>query len=314
MPGNVFSTTVAIIPIFREMAKLIFGCGYLGRRVAGLWRAKGATVFAVTRSAARAADLAASGIEPLVADLTMASQLKIPQDVRTVLFAVGFDRSGTASIDDVYVGGLARALESLPETVERFLYISSTGVYGKVTSGEVDETSPCEPTREGGRATLAAEELLRASKFADRAIILRLAGLYGPGRIPRAKDLVAGRPIDAPADGWLNLIHVDDAARIVLLAEDRCQPPRTYVVSDGHPVQRRAYYDELARQLGAPPPRFVEPPVDSPAASRAASNKRVNPQRLFAELSPRLQYPSCREGLAAIVESEAADDDAPLLS
>src|SRR5262249_47934069 len=161
----------------------------------------------------------------------------------------------------------------------------STGVYGKVTGREVDEDSPCQPTREGGKACQEAENVLQHSSLADRAIILRLAGLYGPGRIPRAADLLAGPPIDAPASGWVELIHVDDAARIVLLAEQRALPPRIYVVSDGQPVERRQYYTELARLLGARAPSFVEPPASSPAAVRAASDKRVNPRRLFAELS-----------------------------
>jgi len=218
-----------------------------------------------------------------------------------VLFAVGFDQGGADTIQDVYARGLENAVRWLPESVGKFIYISSTGVYGKVTEREVDEDSPCEPTREGGKACLAAENELRSSRFAARAIILRLAGLYGPGRIPRAKEVAARQPIEAPTSGWLNLIHVDDAAKIVLLAEERTPPPRIYVVSDGHPVERRQYYTELAHLLGAPPPRFVSPPANSPAALRAASDKRVNPRRLFAELSPALSYPSYREGLSAIV-------------
>ena len=283
------------------MAKLIFGCGYLGGRVARLWREAGETVYAVTRSPARAESLSAAGLLPIVADITVATELKLPQQVRTVLFAVGYDRPSGQSIQEVYAGGLARALAALPPSVERFLYISSTGVYGHVTGTEVDELSACEPTRDGGKACLAAERLLMASSFAEKAIILRLAGIYGPDRIPRAKDLIAGTPIDAPAAGWLNLIHVQDAARIVLLAEQRAMPPKLYVVSDGEPVERGEYYRELARLLGAPAPQFVAPPPDSPAAQRAASDKRINPRRLFEELSPTLEYPSYHEGLAAIV-------------
>ena len=286
------------------MAKLIFGCGYLGSRVADLWRAAGDEVYAVTRSAQRAASFASAGLKPIVADLTAASELPIPQEVRTVLFAVGYDRAGGPSIGEVYVGGLERALAALPASIRRFVYISSTGVYGHVTGSEVDESSPCHPTREGGRACLAAEQLLRASRFADKAIILRLAGIYGPGRIPRSQDLLAGRPIDAPAAGWLNLIHVEDAAGIVLLAERHAQLPRLYVVSDGQPVQRGDYYRELGRLVNAPPPQFVEPPPASPAAERAASDKRVNPRLMMTELSPTLRYPSYREGLAAIVCSQ----------
>jgi nucleoside-diphosphate-sugar epimerase len=284
------------------MAKLIFGCGYLGLRVARLWRAAEDQVFAVTRSAERAEQLASEGLVPLVADVTAESQIHVPQGVRTVLWAVGYSRSRLpgGTIHDVYIGGLDKTLRWLPPTVERFIYISSTGVYGQVTGSEVDETSPCQPTREGGQACLAAEELLRTSSLANKTVILRLAGIYGPNRIPRSKDLLAGTPIDAPSDGWLNLIHVDDAARIVLLAEHIVEPPKLYVVSDGQPVIRGDYYRELARLLGAPPPHFVLPPADSPAAARAASDKRVNPRRLFADLSPALLYPSYREGLAAI--------------
>jgi len=290
-----------IIAQRRSMAKLIFGCGYLGLRVARLWRAAGEEVHACTRSPDRGAQLAAEGIRPLVADLTGESQLALPQGVRTILFAVGFDRAAGRTIHDVYVGGLARVLELLPDDIGRFVYISSTGVYGHIAGTQVDEESPCEPIRDGGRACLAAERLLQASRFADRVVILRLAGIYGPARIPRARDLVAGRPINAPSTGWLNLIHVEDAARIVLLAEERAHPPRTFVVSDGQPVVRADYYAELAKLLGAPAPNFVEPAGNSPAAERAASDKRINPARMFAELQPELGYPSYREGLAAIV-------------
>ena len=283
------------------MAKIIFGCGYLGLRVGRLWRAAGERVFAVTRSADRAEQLAAEGLEPLVADITTASQLPLPQEVRTVLFAVGHDRASSRSIHEVYVGGLSRVLGQLGEAVGKVIYISSTGVYGQVSGDDVDEHSPCHPTREGGTACLAAEEVLRASRFGCRSLILRLAGIYGPGRIPRSADLIAGKSIDAPAAGWLNLIHVEDAARIVLLAEERVALPRTYVVSDGQPVQRGDYYVELARLLNAPPPRFTDPPPNSPAAVRAASDKRVQPRRMFGELRPQLLYPSYREGLAAIV-------------
>jgi len=286
------------------MAKLIFGCGYLGLRVARLWAAEGQVVFAVTRSQGHAAELMAAGVEPIVGNLLADAQIAVPQGVQTVLFAVGYDRSGGDSIEDVYVGGLSRAIRSLPNSIERFIYISSTGVYGEVGGNEVDEQSPYEPTRAGGKACLAAEKLLQGSRLASKAIILRMAGIYGPGRIPRSADLLAGRPIDAPQHGWLNLIHVDDAARIVLLAEQRAAPPQSYVVSDGHPVQRADYYRELACLLSAPPPTFVDSSSDSPAAERAAGDKRVNPRKMFAELHPTLLYPDYRAGLAGIVSAD----------
>jgi nucleoside-diphosphate-sugar epimerase len=285
------------------MAKLVFGCGYLGLRIAKLWRQAGEEVFAVTRSAGKAENLAAAGLTPLVADISQPNTLApIAQlsGIDTVLFAVGFDRRSGQTITEVYVDGLAQVLRVLP-AVSRLIYISSTGVYGQVAGDQVDENSPCQPTREGGQACLAAEQLLRQSNLADRTIILRLAGIYGPDRIPRAQELKAGAAIAAPAHGFLNLIHVDDAARIVLLAEEHATAPELYCVSDGQPVQRAEYYSELARLVGAPPPQFIDPPSDSPAAQRAGSDKRISNALLRQNLAPNLLYPSYREGLRAIV-------------
>ena len=139
-----------------------------------------------------------------------------------------------------------------------------------------------------------------------RSLILRMAGLYGPGRIPNAAEIRLNQPLAAPEHGYLNLIHVDDAASVVLAAAERAKPPRTYVVSDGHPVQRREYYEELARLLGAPPPKFASPSPNAPASVRAASDKRARNARMLAEMQVTLAYPSHREGLAAIVAAERA--------
>ena len=77
--------------------------------------------------------------------------------------------------------------------------------------------------------------------------------------------------------------------------------PRVYCVSDGHPVERGEYYSEVARQIGAPPPRFVEPDPNSPRAARAESNRRVRNDRMLADLRVTLAYPDYRAGLAAIL-------------
>jgi nucleoside-diphosphate-sugar epimerase len=298
---------LAIIRKFPSMAKLVLGCGYLGLRVARLWLDAGEKVFAVTRHPNRATELAASGIDPIVGDLLGDSQIPLPQGVRTVLFAVGFDRQRGGPISTAHTRALTNAIRWMPFSLDRFLFISSTGVYGQTSADLVDEDSSCDPSRESGKASLAAEQVLQSSRFAQQATVLRLAGLYGPGRIPRADSIKAGQPIDAPQKGWLNLIYVDDAARIVLLAEERGIPPRTYVVSDGAPVLRGDYYAELARLLGAPAPRFTESTPDAPAAQRASSDKRINPRRMFEELRPSLLYPDYHAGLAAIVAESTAN-------
>lgn len=289
--------------------KVIIGCGYLGARVARRWLAAGDRVWAVTRSASRAAELRQQGIEPLVADITapdtLAALAALDNPMDSVLYAVGFDRRSNKSRQQVYVDGLRNALANLPTDIARFLYISTTGVYGNHDGQWVNEETSCEPTREGGQVALAAEQLLLAHPLAARSLRLRLAGLYGPGRVPRRAELAAGLPIAAPAQGFLNLIHVDDAASVVLAAEKLTVPsPRLYVVSDGRPPQRADYFAEVARLAGGPPPTFVAPAADSPAAERSDGDKRVDSSRMLAELNIKLQYPSYREGLAAIVAAE----------
>lgn len=283
------------------MSKLIFGCGYLGVRVAQLWHDAGEKVTVVTRSDERAEEFRAAGYAALVADVTRPETLDDLPAVETILFAVGLDRSSGKTIDEVYADGVKNVCAALPSSVECFIYVSTTGVYGPAGGEWVDETTAPNPQRDGGRASLAAEKHL-----GNRSIVLRLAGIYGPNRIPYLSKLKNGEPIAAPSEGWLNLIHVDDAAAIVLVAEQwasrQAANQHTFCVCDGQPVVRGDYYREVARRIGAAPPQFVEPDPASPAAARARSDKRISNQKLQQELGYSFKYPSYREGLAAILQ------------
>ena len=281
--------------------KLVVGCGYLGRRVAERWRQAGHEVFAVTRSPERAVDFAREGLQPILADVLRLDSLAELPAAATVLYAVGYDRSQNLSIEEVYLRGLVNVLNALPAGAGRVIYVSSTGVYGDAGGGWIDERTPCHPDRAGGRACLAAEQALLAHPRGKDAVILRMAGIYGPGRIPRRESLEQGVPIPAPATGWLNLIHVDDAARVVLAADKAAPPGSLYLVSDGTPIAHREYYTELARLLEAPSPQFDSPLATLPSAVRSTSDKRVNNARVMHELGVQLAYPSFREGLASIV-------------
>src|SRR5271168_1343025 len=129
------------------MAKLIFGCGYLGRRVAECWRTAGHDVYVVTRSAENARAFAAAGWLPIVADVMAPASLADLPSAETVLYSIGYDRAAGHSLSDVYVGGLANVLMRLPVSTGRLIYISSTGVYGATDGELVDEDSPCRPQR-----------------------------------------------------------------------------------------------------------------------------------------------------------------------
>jgi nucleoside-diphosphate-sugar epimerase len=227
--------------------------------------------------------------------------------VESLLYAVGYDSNRSPDIKTVYAGGLHNVLKALPPSVTRVIYISTTGVYGPAAGGWVDEQTPPDPQRDGGRASLEAEEVLRRHPLGARSAILRLGGIYGPGRVPYLDKLRAGEPIAAPSAGWLNLIHVEDAARIVVAADrwltdrEAADGPHVFCMTDGSPVIRAEYYAEAARLIGAAPPVFAAPPADSPAAARAAADRRVRNDKTMRELSLQLAYPSYREGLASIL-------------
>ena len=141
------------------------------------------------------------GYAAIVADVTQPETLRELPAAETVLFAVGFDRSESRqSIEEVYAGGVRNVLAALPADTGRFIYISTTGVYGPAGGEWVDEATPPDPQREGGRASLAAEQALAAHPLGQRSVILRLAGIYGPGRVPFFDELRAGEPIPAPRE------------------------------------------------------------------------------------------------------------------
>lgn len=273
---------------------LILGCGYLGRRVAARWLAAGRRVVALTRQ--NSVPLAAIGVEPLVGDVLNGPRLPRFPEASTVLYAVGLDRAAGKSMRDVYVGGLANVLGTL-SPCDRFVYVSSTSVYGQADGDWVDEVSPAEPVEESGRVVLEAERLLRARR--PDAILLRFGGIYGPDRLLRRNtQLRSAEPMTGDPDRWLNLVHVDDGVEAVLAADSRGKAGETYNVVDDEPVPRRTLYELLAELLGAPAPRFVEGPEPRQA------NRRVSNAKAKAALGWRPRYPSYRAGLpAALLET-----------
>ncbi|MCE9561047.1 MAG: NAD-dependent epimerase/dehydratase family protein [Planctomycetes bacterium] len=298
------------------MPSLIIGCGYLGRRVAARWLAAGRPVAALTR---RNSDtLTALGITPVIGDVLDPVSLQNLPAASTVLYAVGMDRSAGKCMRSVYVEGLGHVLDALPKC-ERFIYVSSTGVYGQTDGELVDESSATEPLEESGRVVLEAERLLRSRR--PDAIILRFAGIYGPNRLLRKQPILNGEPLVGDADRWLNLIHVDDGADAVLAAEAAGnltpQPPSlrrkgeqdlaplplgeglgrglaslsTFNIADDEAPTRRAFYTLLAELLAAVPAKFDQRPEPG-TANRRISNRTA---RGLLRWSPR--YPSYREGL-----------------
>ena len=280
----------------------MIGCGYLGQRVARAWRDLGWDVSALTRSSGRAAEFAAEGLTPLVADVTDSGSLSGLPEADVVLFAVGRDRERTSqTLRAVSLDGLRNVIDVLVDRSVRFVFISSTAVYAHSGGDWVDEDSPTEPVRENGRVLVESEALLRG-RLGGRGRVLRLAGLYGPGRlISRRETLMAATPLAGRPEAWLNLIHVDDATRAVVAAstvETDGARDGTWLVCDDRPVRREEYFGRLAELFGAPPPTF------DPARGGSRIDglgKRCRNQRMKSELGVQLLFPSIEDGLPAAV-------------
>lgn len=281
---------------------LIVGCGYLGRVAGQLLIREGYRVLGTTRSPARTSELEALGIEPIVADVLDPASLTALPTAEYVLHCVGFDRKAGLPMRAVYVDGLRHVLDALAGRVGRFVYASSTGVYGQSDGGWVDETSATEPVSAAGQVVKEAEkvvETFRRDRVLD-AVTLRFSGLYGPGRILRRASLERGEVIPGDPDHWLNLIEIRDAAACVLAVLEHPAPvSTTYNASDDRPISRADFYRLVAHQLGLPEPRFESSQDESRGGGRDASNKRVSNARIKAQLGVRLMYPDVTTGIPA---------------
>jgi nucleoside-diphosphate-sugar epimerase len=275
----------------RDGNRLIIGCGYLGKKVARQWLSHGGRVFALTRSQSRAEQLRSDGLQPIVGDVLQLESLEDLPEVASVLCAVGHSRRSGHSLHSMYVEGLRNVLDRV-RAPTRFLYVSSTGVYDQRDGAEVTEESDTSPTEESAQAVLEAEKLLK--ERLPEAIILRFAGIYGPGRLLREDNIRSGEPLATDANLWLNLIHVDDGAAAVERAERLGRPGATYNICDDHPVLRGEFFQHMANLLGAPAPKF-----DAGVVIGKSANRRISNRKMHEDLKVPLQYPSFQEGLAS---------------
>lgn len=294
-------------PNVQTRSLLIVGCGYVGARVAKLARAAGQTVFALTRSPSRSLELQALGAEPVVGNWLAPHSLANLPRVDAVLISIPHrdDQPEAQShsghdAQQVHATGLRNLLAALPTGWQKLVYLSTTGVYGQDWAATVNEETPLSPTRLGPQIAVAGEQWLCNHLSPERFTVLRLAGIYGPGRIPLAEKLRQGEPLSVPRDGHLNLVHVDDIAKMICVVSQRAMQRPIYVFSDGHPVLRETFYRRLAELCGVEDPVFVEPdPAE--AKTRRATDKRIDPSRLTTETQFEFLFPNYESGLAAAI-------------
>jgi nucleoside-diphosphate-sugar epimerase len=279
-----------------RMHVLVAGAGWLGSAVARALAARGDRVTAVRRDPVRLAALTAPGIEPLPLDLTAPGAAgRLPRDLDAVVACQsasgdGADAYRRAYLDasDVLLGALRGS--GRPAT---FLYTGSTGVFGQRDGGVVDEETPPAPSGPTGEVLVLAERLVAAAAGPGlRTVVLRLSGIYGPGRNWPVERVRGGQIALGPGDGtWLNLLHLEDAVAAVLAGLDRGRSGAVLHATDAEPVRRRDLALWVSERLGIPPPRL-------PADARPASmpDRCVRAERSRAELGLALRYPTFREG------------------
>lgn len=267
---------------------LIAGAGDVGTRLARQLAGRGHRVFALRRSEAAAEE----GITWLRGDLTKPASLAGLPAVEAVVHLATPDARDEAAYRAVYLDGLRHLVEALPAPPKRTVFVSSSAVYGGHDGGWVDETTPVDPPGFNGRVLHEAEQWLAAQTIGGVAV--RLAGLYGPGRVQLFERLRQGKvAVPRGQNVYANRIHVDDAASAIacVLALDVTEP--VYVGVDDTPLPIDVLYDHLAGLIGA------ELPADGPAPA-GVGNKRLSNARLRAA-GFRCRWPDSRDGYAALL-------------
>ena len=273
---------------------LSIGHGYSAQALARRLLPQGWHIIGTTRSAAGAAELRATGVEALVwPDADLSSALA----------------RATHLLTSVAPGEGDPVLQALgPQIAAARLgwvgYLSTTAVYGHHNGDWVDETTPFAPTTARGAARVQAEADWAALGLPLH--IFRLAGIYGPGRGPFEKVRDGSARRIHKAGQVFSRIHVDDIANVLHAALVRPHPG-IYNVCDDDPASPEDILGLAAEMLGLPPPPIVpyeQAEMTPMARSFYAENKRVRNDRIKSVLGVTLDYPTYREGLAAILAAE----------
>jgi len=287
----------------------ILGCGYVGLELARQLESAGHGAVGVRRSEDGLDAVREAGADAVRADVTDADSLAAVPDVDAVVFAASSGGRGAEAAREVYVDGLRTAVEqfgSREDAPDRFVYTSSTGVYGDHDGGWVDESTPLDPTTEKTEVLVEAERVALddAPEYGMDPTAVRFAGLYGPERYRLLRYLEG--PV---TEGYLNIVHRDDAAGVVrfALTDDAAAGEDVLLAVDDEPVEKWAFADWLADEAGVdrPEKRTVEERIgagdlSTPAERRLRTSKRCS-NGLLRELGYEFAYPTFREGYRAAV-------------
>jgi len=284
---------------------VIAGCGYVGSELARRLTKAGHEVFGIRRDVS-SLDADIRGIQ---GDVAQPESLgPAPKRVEYAVFAVSADRGAGNGAEQAYrrayLDGLAGFLEWLADEGQRpkrLVMVSSTSVYGQRRGEHIDEDSPTHPTHFRGETLLASERLAAASGIPT--VILRLGGIYGPGReslIDRARE---GKLEYRPLEHFTNRIHRDDAAGVLQHLLFHPKPDPLYLGVDDESAEEGMLFAWLTKELGVDEPGLRED--DAPSNSRRAVGSKRCSNRRLRESGYAFHYPTYREGYGALIRASA---------
>jgi nucleoside-diphosphate-sugar epimerase len=288
------------------MRVLVIGAGYIGWPLALELKKLGHEVTAIKRSPDPENKFSAAGISLITADVTKPETLKqIQFPFDWVVNVLSSSKGGVEEYRQVYLEGtrnLIRFFEKNPP--KKYVYTSSTSVYGQTDGSAVKETHPTEPASETGKILVETEKLLLDSFQSARfpAIVLRVAGIYGPYRGHLFHQLLKNEAkIPGKGERIINMIHQDDVVGSIIAALKSGRPGEIYNVVDDEPLAMVHFFRWLSETLGKWMPDFVSEEEGGPK-KRAVTNKKVQNRRLKMELGYQFKYPTFRQGYTAEIK------------
>ena len=296
---------------------LIVGCGYVGSRIGVREVTDGARVIGTTRSGSRFHELTNLGVQPYHLDLDTGPDERLAALVgdAAVHYLVPPPSSGE---EDLHARHFLASLAS--ERPRIIVHLSTTAVYGDCGGAWVDEDAPLNPQSARAHRRCDGERQFRqwAEQRQVPLVVLRVAGIYGPGRLPKAR-LQRGEPVLEPgASPYSNRIHADDLVRVCRAAARTTRPYRVYNVADGSPSNMSDYFFRVADALGLERPPTLsraqaEQTLSAGMLSYLSESKRIDITRLREELGVALRYPNLESGLAHAAGGDSASTSAPRL-
>lgn len=269
-------------------AWVVIGAGYTGERVVAMLRGRGDEVIVTRRQAGEGVvglELASASVEEIAAVIGRAGE-----DAVVVVAAPPVDAIGGAEGKLAMAAAAARA--------RRIVYVSSTGVYAAAAGAWVDEAFAIAPIAASGRTRLAAEQAIAGGGVP--CVILRAAGIYGPGRGAVERLRTGAYRIIGGGDTHVSRVHADDLAAAVVLAGDARAPGSVYNVADDDPCTSNELAEAACAALALPPPpRVALDAVDAELAAMFSADRRIDNRRLRRELGWEPRFPSWRTALGA---------------